>query len=402
MTSKFKYVILTSFVVFCALLLMIVIFMNSKIDAETEAVLESSIKSQLLSTANAARLMINNADFESYESLEDIQNNPKYDETLAQLRTLLAKVGAKYIYALKEIDGEYRFIFDTDIEENATFETYELSEVHMDAFKGLQSAGVMNMQDEYGSFNSGAVPIMKGRSILGIIAVDTSDELIRQQKQASRNNSILMLGLLLATLLAMGIVLWIMLTNIRRMQEKLNHMAYYDKLTKLPNRQFLLEHLSNITSNEKQMPFAIFFIDLDNFKLVNDSAGHDVGDMLLKNVAEFFANTCKNATTFRPAAGDLNMAARLGGDEFVIISPHIDNVKDALDFGNNMLENFKKTAVDESVADYNVSLSIGAALYTQHSADVNELLKFADMAMYTAKNEGKSCCRVYNSNMKPE
>lgn len=389
------------FVVFFCILLCTVALINAKSQRDAQTVLETSIRNQLLATAKAARTLLDADLYAGYAARRDTENDT-YRGTLGQLRELQRSMDVTYVYTLKRAGDQagdpYVFVFDTDTEVDTRFTEYTLSSVHESAFAGVESSGICNVQDSYGSFNSAAVPILRGDEVVGIVCADTYDTLVKDMSERSAFNAILLFGSLTATFLAMGVVLFLMLRKVRSMQEKINHMAYFDKLTDLPNRQFLLEHLSNITRLPNAKPFAMFFIDLDNFKMVNDTEGHGAGDELLQNVAIFFELTCKDSKTFRPAGDSLNVAARLGGDEFVLLRPTA-SPQQALDYAQELLNSFSRVKVDRNIDTYDVSLSIGIALFPDHSRDYHDLLRCADTAMYMAKRTGKNRCMLFEPGM---
>jgi diguanylate cyclase (GGDEF)-like protein len=176
-------------------------------------------------------------------------------------------------------------------------------------------------------------------------------------------------------------------------------MANYDKLTDLPNRRYLLECLAEYTAKEQKTPFALFFIDLDNFKQVNDNAGHDAGDALLQRVALYLQNAHENSGVFRPGPGSLNVAARVGGDEFILIIPSMSEKSAAESFADEIVKGFHAEPVDKYIDKYGVGLSIGVALYPEHTENYHVLIKYADIAMYHAKRAGKNRYRVYYEEM---
>ena len=171
--KRLQKVLFLSVIGFCAILLGITISITLKNISEMNEILEESIKSQLISTSIAARNIIDIDRFYAYNKIDDVLNDlNEYNRVLNNLRTLKRNVGAEYIYALKYIDGAYYFIFDTDYEEDTMFTEYELSDVHAQAFLGQNSAGIMNVVDEFGSFNTGAVPIWKEGKVIGIVSTD--------------------------------------------------------------------------------------------------------------------------------------------------------------------------------------------------------------------------------------
>ncbi len=404
LSKKMMLWVSIGFCCFCAAVLGIALGVTLKESCESKNILEDSIKAQLVSITSAADEIIDPQAFAGYQIPEDILNDA-YQSTLGRLRALAGKVGAKYIYALKEIGGQATFIFDTDATiENATFQSYELSAVHEQAFTGVASVGIMNLQDEFGSFNTGAVPIKLNGKVIGIVCADIEDQFITQSIATTRNNTILLLAVLSA-FLATGITLiFVLLSRIRKMQKQLEHMALYDNLTGLPNRRYLLNQLEETVHRRKQKPFALYFIDLDNFKKVNDTAGHDAGDELLRHMGNYLSSTFAYSTVFRPGSGSVNVAARVGGDEFILIVPGIDNAKDAEVFGNEIVAGYAVPEMQKYIDKYGVGLSVGAALFPEHTDSFHVLIKYADIAMYYAKRAGKNCFRVYSDEMaaKPE
>ncbi|MDR3265021.1 MAG: GGDEF domain-containing protein [Synergistaceae bacterium] len=391
---------------FFVIVLAIVISMSIKNTADLRRILEDSVKSQLISISVAAREIVDSDKFDAYNTLEDTKiDGAAYAKTLEDLRSLQKKVGAQYIYALKQLGDKYYFVFDTDTEDETRFTEYELASVHEQAFLGQDSAGIMNVVDEWGSYNTGAVPLRKDDRIVGIICTDIADTFLKQNAGTARVNSIFLVG---AIGLTMSVMLLIVLTLTRRvqhMQEKLYRMANYDAVTGLPNRQYLMDYLQRISSdgNGSKTPFALLFIDLDNFKKVNDGAGHDAGDELLRNIGGCLDGAHENSKAFRPSPGILNVSARIGGDEFVQIVPGVATEAEAADAGQRALDSFgSQSKFDRFIEKYGVGLSIGVALFPYHTSNYNVLIKYADIAMYQAKQGGKNSYRVYADEMGQE
>jgi len=394
---------------FSVIILGATVFMMLRNTRELRVILENSIKAQLISTSVAARGVIDVDRFYAYNSIEDIENDIEaFERTLEELRLLKTMFDVTYIYALKIIDGVYYFIFDTDLEDDAIFdmyfdadEEYDVPDVFREAFLGRESAGIMNLVDEWGSFNTGAVPIFREGTVIGIVCTDIEDTYIQNSDVASFRNAIALIITLSATIAAMIIVISLMSRNIQAMQDKLFKMANYDILTELPNRQYLMSYLSEYTtgSNKDQSKFALLLIDLDNFKLVNDNAGHDAGDELLRDIAKYLDNIHENSKSFRPPAGFLNVSARIGGDEFVQIIHGIDTEDEAEKAANKLLMNFNSQTRHRCIEKYQVGLSVGIALFPYHTKNFNVLIKYADIAMYYAKKSGKNNCRIYSDEM---
>ncbi|KTC81176.1 sensor domain-containing protein [Legionella cherrii] len=169
-------------------------------------------------------------------------------------------------------------------------------------------------------------------------------------------------------------------------REKIRYLAYHDILTGLPNRQLLYEELIKTLALAKRHEriFAIMFIDLDKFKNVNDTFGHDVGDNLLKEV------TSRLNKSFR--ASDL--LARTGGDEFIVVLTEIKAPQDAAIVADKTLKIIRKPIIicEQSMQ---IGASIGIVTYPEHGHDITELMKKADSAMYTAKYAGGNQYHFY-------
>lgn len=169
------------------------------------------------------------------------------------------------------------------------------------------------------------------------------------------------------------------------LNQSLEYTVKYDQLTRLYNRGALFAILEK--SIEKGVPLALAIIDLDNFKLVNDTRGHLVGDMLLVEYA------------FRLSSlGDQYYAARLGGDEFAIIISDFENQDTLADLMTALMENVRKPIYLEGEL-YSVNSSAGVSLFPEQGGTVPELLRCADLAMYTIKTSGKNNWRLYSDDL---
>lgn len=176
------------------------------------------------------------------------------------------------------------------------------------------------------------------------------------------------------------------ITERRALQERLQYQALHDPLTSLPNRALFLNRLEHaLTRLERSpAPLAVMFLDLDNFKNVNDSLGHASGDQLLVAVAERLQKSLRSGDT----------AARMGGDEFTILIDHIENPNYALNIVQRILESLQ-TPFEVAGREVFTSPSIGIAFSTEASEQANELLRQADTAMYEAKRKGRARYEVY-------
>jgi diguanylate cyclase (GGDEF)-like protein/PAS domain S-box-containing protein len=171
-------------------------------------------------------------------------------------------------------------------------------------------------------------------------------------------------------------------------QSQLQRMAHYDDLTGLPNRTLLADRLNQaiLQSNRQHNSLAVAFIDLDDFKTVNDAHGHHVGDELL------IINSLRMKETLRE--GDT--LARIGGDEFILVLTDLTKTEEF----NKVLERLLLAVSEPVIVDdvvLNVSASIGVTLYPQDGADADILIRHADQAMYMAKKSGKNCYHLFDS-----
>ncbi len=374
----------------------------------TEAVLVDSVKSQLIASSTAAREIVeDNMDlFVSINSQEDIDKNwDAWVSVIEELRLLNNEIGSEYIYALKEIDGTYYFVFDIDPEVQRThqvFEPYEISPVHAEAFAGNTSADVMNVRDAWGSFNSGAVPLYdENGTQVGIIATDFPDTYIKRNGESTAFYTTVLIVTTSVAVIVMLIILLVLVRRNSRMQQHLFDLANFDPISGLPNRNNLFSFLACEIDHlkEDEHPFAVFFIDLDNFKTVNDHAGHDTGDELLRRIASFLDAHAKENC----CACDFGMealTARIGGDEFLQLIPGISQAEDASRYAGMLLEAFgKEQDLRKFIENFGVGLSIGVALFPSMQTDYDELIKYADIAMYHAKKNGKNTFKVYDFSM---
>jgi diguanylate cyclase (GGDEF)-like protein len=178
-------------------------------------------------------------------------------------------------------------------------------------------------------------------------------------------------------------------TERKRSDEKIVHLAHYDALTDLPNRVLFREQLeSALRKVQPDRQLAVLYIDIDEFKSVNDALGHSVGDELLKAVAG----------RLRGCLGETDVAARLGGDEFAIIQTAIGHPSDTTHLVGRIYEAIRKP-YDCGGHLITTDASIGIALAPQQGADLDQLLKNADMAMYEAKADGRRTYRFFELSM---
>jgi len=173
-------------------------------------------------------------------------------------------------------------------------------------------------------------------------------------------------------------------------QEKADYLAYHDSLTGLPNRIKLEEHLSHViaVASRDELTMSILFIDLDRFKIINDTLGHQIGDKLLQNVSNRITKVLR----------DTDMVARMGGDEFIVVLETARDKKAAAYVCQKILDIIKEPI---KIAEHtlNTSASIGIAMFPDNGKTITTLIKNADTAMYHAKNLGKNNFQYYNEEL---
>lgn len=171
------------------------------------------------------------------------------------------------------------------------------------------------------------------------------------------------------------------------MMQRMSHLAQHDSLTGLPNRVLLTERITQSIGMAKrhQRQMALLFLDLDNFKNINDTYGHTVGDHFLQGVAANIAS-CVRAT---------DTVSRYGGDEFVVLLSEIGERNDAEQIARKLLAQFETPhMVDEH--EIQVTLSIGVSVYPESGLEASSLMRNADMAMYAAKDRGRNSYQFFN------
>lgn len=183
------------------------------------------------------------------------------------------------------------------------------------------------------------------------------------------------------------------ITERKKLENELHQLAFYDKLTGLPNRRMFLDRLNQIIrfSHHNHQSFALFFMDLDNFKYINDSLGHEAGDELLIQIA------ARLKEIFRSS----DMVTRLGGDEFTVI---IENTKltdqfDVTTLAEKLLNQLANSPIVIGGRHFTINTSIGIAKFPENGLDSDTLLRHADTAMYAAKKSGKNRYALFSEEM---
>ncbi|WP_052475834.1 sensor domain-containing protein [Cohnella kolymensis] len=177
------------------------------------------------------------------------------------------------------------------------------------------------------------------------------------------------------------------ITQRKKAERTIQYMAYNDTLTELPNRYKFRQHLNKVLAHREHQMAAVLFLDLDRFKIINDTKGHTVGDLILQKVAKRLQQTVQHH----------GLVSRQGGDEFIISLQDTDKDKAAV-IAQQLLDGFADP-IDVNGQEYFVTPSIGISLYPADGSDEDTLIKNADTAMYLAKDRGKNNFQFYTPHL---
>lgn len=181
--------------------------------------------------------------------------------------------------------------------------------------------------------------------------------------------------------------------QLRSNYDHIEYLAYHDTLTNLPNKLAFLDYVNAVlvsSASEKKL-HAVYFVDLDNFKTINDTLGHEYGDALLIKTSQLLTSIL----------GSNGMLARAGGDEFLLFKENISSRESSVEFATQMIDTFKNPLDLDGEIVY-VSMSIGISIYPENGISSNALIKNADIAMYKSKDTGKSKFTLFDSKMEEE
>ncbi|MDN3652700.1 EAL domain-containing protein [Thalassotalea ponticola] len=190
--------------------------------------------------------------------------------------------------------------------------------------------------------------------------------------------------------------------ELKTSQQNLHYLAYYDSLTGLPNRQHFYDKLHDFidVANEQDNKLGVLFIDLDKFKRINDTLGHNFGDKVLKKVATILDQTLAGYHGASPSSlkPQSMQVARLGGDEFTVSVDRIDDLQDLNIIAQDIIARVSKPLMIDQY-EVLVTPSIGISIYPDDATSVTNLMKHADVAMYHAKQQGRSCYHYYSDSL---
>ncbi|MBB3169785.1 putative bifunctional diguanylate cyclase/phosphodiesterase [Simiduia aestuariiviva] len=178
--------------------------------------------------------------------------------------------------------------------------------------------------------------------------------------------------------------------ELEKLADEFRHRAFHDVLTGLPNRALLSERFHSVVSHSKrtQEPFGLFLLDLDNFKNINDTLGHELGDEVLKTTASRLLSCLR----------DEDLVCRLGGDEFLIIAESFNEPDSAHRVSEKLLTSLSESMIVNGKR-LDVKMSIGCAVFPMHGDNLTALKRAADIAMYAAKESGKNQYKIFHTDM---
>lgn len=231
-----------------------------------------------------------------------------------------------------------------------------------------------------------AFPVLVGNDVLGVL-------------EFFHNNTVNPDNQFLGVLAQIGTQLGRVVER-RRAEQKLMHDATHDPLTGLPNRLLFTDRLERAVATHLRRPdigFAVIFIDLDRFKLVNDSLGHSAGDVLLQEIAHRFSQTLIEAG-HKLAAGEAVTLARLGGDEFTILLEDVERSSIAVDVAQSLQDSLQNPLLVDGQELYS-SASIGVASSEAGYTCAADIMRDADLAMYRAKAEGRARVEIFDQSL---
>ena len=339
-----------------------------------------------------------------WRPFENVLNTNPNNLNIADLTGLNAQLNdacranreCHFIYTLYIDNGDVRFLLDASPQPAS--EISKLGEVFVEATDVLKVALTHKkslvegpVTDHWGTWVSVRVPIKStintNHFVMLNIDVAASGWHARVYKKA--------IVPIAFTLIFSSFLLWLLFKSRRREQllselthstSALNVIAHNDDLTGLANRRLLEDRMLQAISaaHEAQEMVGVLFLDLDYFKIINDTYGHLIGDKLLKSVAERLKALQRAEDT----------VARIGGDEFVVLLPKLKNSQQAENTASKIISELEKPfAVDNLTLQ--IGTSIGLAIYPLHKEGPVELIKCADEAMYIAKRQGRNCYAIY-------
>ncbi|AXX92759.1 hypothetical protein CPU12_02710 [Malaciobacter molluscorum LMG 25693] len=378
------YLILFSFLssVFLIFLLLGIIKLEDKIQSEMIEISTADVKSIV---QNSADLIQNTLSIDENFPKQILKNHAYHKKIETNLETLVTQ-NIKYAYLLyKDKRGVFRFLVDGAKKSNKAFVNQKFdidNEKWIDVYKTKKPLIIENKFLKQISITY-LVPILNKDKVQLLLVIDFS---IKKVKEINKIITWIK-SALIATLFILILFLLVLLIQSKR-YNIVKKTAYIDKLTNVYNRNYLQEYESFINLDD----YIIAAIDIDYFKLVNDTYGHDVGDKILKNIGRIILNSTRKKD---------DIVIRYGGEEFLILAKTKRNDSyTAINVIERVFTNIQKEKfqINEN-EDIDITVSVGVNLEPHKSKTFSKAFKLADIALYTAKNKGRNNIQIYNENI---
>ncbi len=313
--------------------------------------------------------------------VENIIKNRDLLEKTEKLLAILITKHTKYVYIVFKKGKTYRYLVDGSREDKAIpgeiFEPLR-SEIWDEVLTTGKPKTVMQSGIDIIGFTY-LKPIIQNREVKAILAIDYSAKTIKEIKEIINTTKILIEGILVTSFVFLNIIIYGAIKNIY-----LRKKAYIDNLTKTFNRNYL----EDMASLLNPASYHIALIDLDDFKKINDTYGHDVGDLVLKKIAETIKDSVRK---------DDDIVIRYGGEEFlVLIKAGRKDKKASINAAERLLRDIRKRKININGEEISVTASIGLNISTERSHSIYDAIKKSDIALYQAKANGKNRIEIYS------
>jgi len=320
--------------------------------------------------------------FTGNEDLVDsiVKNRELLQKTEKLLAILITK-HTKYVYIVFKKGKTYRYLVDGSREDKAIpGEIFE--PLRSDIWDEVLETGKPRIIMQSGIDIIGFTylkPIIQNNKVKAILAIDYSAKTIKEIKEIINTTKILIEGILVTSFVFLNIIIYGAIKNIY-----LRKKAYIDNLTKTYNRNYL----EDMASLLNPASYHVALIDLDDFKKINDTYGHDVGDLVLKKIAETIKSSVRK---------DEDIVIRYGGEEFlVLIKAGRKDKKASINAAERLLRDIRNRKIDINGEEISVTASIGLNIYTERSHSIYDAIKKSDIALYQAKANGKNRIEIYS------
>ncbi len=384
------------------ILLVLILLIGSMLSIYVGRLQDAEMRQNLITYAKTIEQTVD------WQPLISALNKPPEQINPAELKTIETQLNnackanrdCHFIYLLYGDKQQIKFLLDASPQPAS--EISHLGDVFKEASDALKQAMKTQkvfiegpVSDQWGAWVSVRVPVSATHNAPLFVSLNIDAEAAHWKSRIFNK----MLIPIISMLIFSGILLWLIWQN--RAREKLleqmfnstsvlSELANNDALTGLPNRRLLEDRMTQALKSARRSKqiVAVLFLDLDHFKVVNDTHGHNIGDKLLKSVAARLVDLLRVEDTI----------ARIGGDEFIVLLPRIKDQKEVRMIAEKIVGGFTKSfTIGDKVLQ--LGASVGVSMYPQHALTPRNLIKQADSAMYSAKRQGRSCYAIYNTSM---